>query len=238
MSSYGETTLLEQAWRNQAWWSRATRRCKRPRRSIAERAPADARRQRDTLAAQGFRHFLTDAPRERFKIFGRPVTDAERPALIALMGKLAKVLDYGFAWGEPIAPATRAQDNPAIPSGYTYLLQLVAHDMVASTMSMGLSAKLASSIANARRGDALALDTLYGGGPEVCPFAYRVDPDVKAARGQHPRTEFRLGLIRRERGGLDPADMRDIARCPVHHSNDAAYAGCRRARTRARRRIP
>lgn len=220
MSSYAETTLLQPSLVQPSLVQPSDLAEAPPTAQPQPRAESSPR-----WPPKGFRHFLTDTPRERFKIFGRKVTDAERPALIALMGKLAKVLDYGFPWGEPIAPATRAQDNPAIPSGYTYLLQLVAHDMVASTMSMGLSAKLASSVANARRGDALALDTLYGGGPEVCPFAYRVDADVKAARGQHPRTEFRLGLTRHERGGLDPADMRDIARCPVHHSNDAAYAG-------------
>ena len=55
-----------------------------------------------------------------------PIATLYYKVLIALMGKLAKVLDYGFAWDEPIAPATRAQDNPAIPSGYTYLLQFIA----------------------------------------------------------------------------------------------------------------
>src|SRR4051794_8795178 len=102
MSSYGETALLRQSLAQQSVVQPG---------DLAEAsaiAPAPPRAESGPRwPPKGFRHFLTDTPTERFKIFGRTVTDAERPALIALMGKLAKVLDYGFAWDEPVAPATR-----------------------------------------------------------------------------------------------------------------------------------
>ncbi|MGL4323395.1 MAG: peroxidase family protein [Beijerinckiaceae bacterium] len=113
-----------------------------------------------------------------------------------------------------------AEDNPAIPSGYTYLLQLMAHDLVET----GPAALLASGdVANARFRP-LMLDTIYGSGPDGCGHAYdvrdRVEntadfPDLARAPRRFLRTQDPVGA--------KPAPtlccpFRDIARStqPVH----------------------
>src|SRR5436190_1532261 len=76
-----------------------------------------------------------------------------------------------------------------IPSGYTYLLQFIAHDMVDSTQSVNVSGhQLEFAFANARA-RALSLDTIYGAGPDEAPHAYEpTDND-----GKRPRTRLRIG---------------------------------------------
>jgi hypothetical protein len=86
----------------------------------------------------------------------------------------------------PLAPIV---DNPRIPSGYTYLLQFVAHDLVDTTVPFWAAAEAGVPSRNLRDA-ALALDTLYGGGPTVCPIAFE-DAGVMVDF----RTRLRLGQV-------------------------------------------
>jgi hypothetical protein len=88
-----------------------------------------------------------------------------------------------------LLPLCRLTDNPRIPAGYTFLLQLVAHDLVETTVPFWLAADAGITSRNMRT-DALRLDTLYGGGPTACPIAFKPEgslPDY--------RSLLRLGLV-------------------------------------------
>ncbi len=117
-------------------------------------------------------------------------------------------------WKDKLAPDAAPHDNPDIPSGYTYLLQLIAHDMV----DTGPAAMAAGSGGHNARTRPLMLDTIYGGGPDCSPSVYRATdrvsdpagfPDLKRA----PRRFLRIDAAE----GREPAEPRfcpfkDIAR--------------------------
>src|SRR5258708_15384087 len=75
----------------------------------------------------GFRHFFPDAtPNDRITLDGKQFDPSDQNAwkrAEALMAKLAQLCMVA-----PAAPTSR--ENPALQSGYTYLLQVVAHDIV------------------------------------------------------------------------------------------------------------
>ncbi|MBU8545696.1 MULTISPECIES: peroxidase family protein [Roseomonadaceae] len=109
--------------------------------------------------------------------------------------------------GDEVAPDRL---NRGLPAGYTYLLQLVAHDCVQSPTPFWA---LPGAQAQARNGRIarLRLDTLYGGGPAACPFAYAPDDPRDTAR-----TRLRLGPMRGKAGvGRADGAQRDIARAAV-----------------------
>jgi hypothetical protein len=60
------------------------------------------------------------------------------------------------------------EDNRTIPSGYTYLLQFISHDLVNTSTSLAATAGRRFGFENARQ-QPLTLDNIYGGGPDVCP---------------------------------------------------------------------
>ena len=99
-----------------------------------------------------------------------------------------------------------AEQNPAIPAGYTYLLQLAAHDCVHTPTPFW---QIPPGRAAARNGRIarLRLDTLYGLGPFGTPHAYAPD-DAKDIT----RSALRLGPIRSVTGELLSGTRRDIAR--------------------------
>lgn len=119
-------------------------------------------------------------------------------------------------WSDTLpAPAAEASElktweNPAIPSGYTYLLQLVAHDLVASTVS--LSTIIGRSAVDNARDNALILDTIYGDGPELTPDPYEVDTEHHFSRGLVPRTRLRLSPPRPRVPGATFCPHRDLGR--------------------------
>jgi hypothetical protein len=80
-------------------------------------------------------------------------------------------------------------DNRHIPSGYTYLLQLVAHDLVETTVPFWAAAEAGVPSRN-MRDETLGLDTLYGGGPVACPIAFQ-----PAGFMIDYRTQLRLGAV-------------------------------------------
>jgi hypothetical protein len=104
-----------------------------------------------------------------------------------------------------------AWENPRIPAGYTYLLQLIAHDLVDS--EFGAAAMLHDDVRpeNLRRA-MLMLETIYGDGPESTPLHYWPGDTNKV-----PRHALALGRMGDD-GQRDKTKrpFRDIARrCPM-----------------------
>lgn len=149
--------------------------------------------------------------------------DSERK-LTQLMARLASRTTAGqnSFWSEPLAPPADSAaagpdaapletwENPHLPSGYTYLLQLVAHDLVASTVSLSIDVERAE-VENSRD-DALVLETIYGNGPELTPEPYEFTRDAMKGRGLVPRTRLRLGPLRPKIAGTRHCPHRDLGR--------------------------
>jgi hypothetical protein len=120
----------------------------------------------------GFSYFFGDPKNERTTLGDKPA-DARR------------ILEALYS----LLPIGKWEDNDKIPSGYTYLLQFVAHDLVETTVPFWAAAEAGVPSRN-MRSQRLALDTLYGGGPVACPVAFEpAGPTVDA------RTRLRLGQV-------------------------------------------
>ena len=145
-------------------------------------------------------------PREALRIDSMqnllPLTDESQkfghgrsnPVLRRLMGRLAARLASTSDWSDDLGTG-RPNDNPAIPAGYTYLLQLVAHDVVASSLSLAVTNGQAYGLENARV-QPLLLSTIYGSGPDTDPGAYEFSELVSRRGGHVPRTRLRIGKSR------------------------------------------
>jgi hypothetical protein len=130
------------------------------------------------------------AARNRYSVNGLIKPDgtidaADRKKLHNRMAQLAHrirkepAINYGQA---PVG------EGAPMPSGYTYLLQFIAHDMVDTTQSMTVSGnQLEFAFANTRA-RSLCLDTIYGPGPDEAPHAYQPTDDD----GRRPRTRLRI----------------------------------------------
>lgn len=122
----------------------------------------------------------------------------------------------GALWRDPLPGAADRRDNPAIPSGYTYLLQLIAHDVVDSVRT-GNGAALVNACQRP-----LMLDTIYGIGPDRAPHAY----DLAGSDRDTPRTLLRLGALSDRGGPPRPPEhrrhcpFRDIARTSPGSAGD------------------
>lgn len=112
--------------------------------------------------------------------------------------------------GTPARPPGEAWENPAIPSGYTYLLQLVAHDLIASSVSLSVNG--ARAVVENTRGKALLLETVYGGGPDACPHVFELSPRNRESKGFVPRIRMRVGPKRQSPAEGMQCPMRDVAR--------------------------
>ncbi|MGE5157210.1 MAG: hypothetical protein ACM3OF_03585 [Gemmatimonas sp.] len=161
-------------------------------------------------SAPGFRHFI-DNPlaSQRFRVFGiDPLTSpAHLPRVRALMNRLSRRMDAEIRWPRHPDSSVEHWENPSIPSGYTYLLQFVAHDLVNSAMPLAIVGGPGRAVANARRAP-LLLEGLYGHGPVGSPHLYALD-----APTDDRRTKLRLGRMRwKEANGDRPCPFRDIAR--------------------------
>jgi len=184
--------------------------------------------QREGIVSRGFRHlFGTPVLAQLFSADGlmeAPSADAE---LQGLMRRLTARMMRGHnrVWSDPLAPGTagvaprEAWENPDIPSGYTYLLQLIAHDLVASSVSLALDRGVAE-VENTRTRP-LALDTIYGGGPDVCPHPYEFSAEHRDQRGLVPRTRLRVGPPYRPNGHAGHCPFRDIGRATATDAVDA-----------------
>jgi hypothetical protein len=136
----------------------------------------------------GFGYFLGDPSPDKRSSWGDDL-DTAQAVLAALYTAL---------------PQDALADNTNIPAGYTYLLQLVAHDLVQSTEPLWLAAEIGIPVANARTAS-LRLDTLYGGGPTICPVAFA--PGTGGATPDYS-TQLQLGRV------SDAAALGLTGQCP------------------------
>jgi hypothetical protein len=195
---------------------------------MTKTAPVDGRG-----TPSGFRHFLgTPLAAQRFKAYG--IDPLAAPAVLArirgLMNRLSRRMDAELHWPSHRDSTLERWENPRIPSGYTYLLQFVAHDLVHSAIPLSVAGELGADTANSRR-TALKLETLFGAGPVGSPFVYALD-----APNDERRTKLRLGRMRwNEKGVESSCPFRDIARTPAENVTgiDRSIAGHRVALTEA-----
>jgi hypothetical protein len=165
------------------------------------------------VAIAGFRHFLCDTDtlplHKQFKVDGddplRSTDSVKR--LQKLMALLATRMYTAPVWeGDEGNP--NKGENPDIPAGYTYLLQLVAHDLVQTSFPLSILEDTRTGVRN-DRGYRLKLDTIYGAGPEVCPFAYATELDPTCSRS---RLRLGEGVNREDKNNEMKPRGRDIAR--------------------------
>lgn len=118
---------------------------------------------------------------------------------------------------------TAEQDNRDIPSGYTYLAQLVGHDIVHSVPATIDVTEAQPPTRNLRTAQ-LQLDTVYGRGPATSPAAYAV-----SKKAGELRTRLRLGKCRVE--GARPAGgaALDIPRTQCPHLDNLPDRGATEA---------
>jgi len=181
----------------------------------------------------GFRHFLgTPKPSQRYKAYGvDPLETPEHCEKVrGLMSRLSRRMDAQISW-PPHQDTTIARwENPGLPSGYTYLLQFIAHDLVQSAMPLSVMGKLGAETANARR-TPLRLETLFGSGPLGCPAIFAQDTP-----NDERRTKLRLGRMRWQNKDVESGcPFRDIARTQAENVTgvDRSIPGMRVARTEA-----
>src|SRR6195952_1861632 len=187
----------------------------------------------NSATAPGFRHFLgSPRPSQRFKVYGiDPLcAPAHLPRVRALMNRLSRRMDAEIQWPSHADASLERWENPRIPSGYTYLLQFVAHDLVHSAIPLSVAGTLGAGTANARR-TPLQLETLFGSGPVGSPHIYALD-----APNDDRRTKLRLGRMRwKENEPASGCPFRDIARTGAENVTgiDRSIAGMRVALTEA-----
>lgn len=119
----------------------------------------------------------------------------------------------------PSPPKYQSWENPAIPSGYTYLLQLIAHDLIASSVSLAVGD--ARAVVENTRDKALLLDCLYGAGPDLSPHVYEFSTEYRDTKGITPRTHLRVGPQRKTSASGSVCPMRDIARGRATEADDS-----------------
>jgi hypothetical protein len=164
-----------------------------------------------TLRMRGFRHFLKEpTPEQRFRIYDGLLPHASEESLCKLrllMGHLANRMRDEYKWPAHSTAGLQPWENPHIPSGYTYFLQLVAHDLVHTSVPISFVEDTTTGALNTRR-SRLRLDSIYGGGPLVCPFVYELDDTF-----DRTRTRLRLGRIQKDPQDSDMGcPFRDIPR--------------------------
>jgi hypothetical protein len=141
-----------------------------------------------------------------------------------LMRRLAHRMRQPFAWPDTLAGASAPGDNPKLASGYTYLLQLMAHDIVDSSFSLGGAGGAGFGFANGRQ-IPLALETIYGGGPENSPQVYEISAAHLRTLGTVPRTRLRTGKLKGKKGQALACPFRDIGRARPAATSDSSALG-------------
>lgn len=158
----------------------------------------------------GYRNFLGDDPQgQRFGIGlfnDGMIDDASRAALQDRIRNLAIRILQESTDDDP------ENNNPDIPSGYTYLLQFMAHDMVDSVTSWTVSGDRPGFAFHNARQAPLCLNTLYGQGPTSAPHAYEPSKANLAHPDGAPPTRLKLGPPRTRPAGDRMNIARDIGR--------------------------
>ena len=141
------------------WWSPRQTAASGSRVRAAQRALARCRDRRGSRT-QHFPLLRCQSPVSCRGLISDEGLSPIRSALHRLMKLLALRIDEASQAPEGIP------ENKGIPSGYTYLMQLIAHDMVDSVISAKREDGTLRPATRNARGKALMLDTLYGAGPD------------------------------------------------------------------------
>jgi hypothetical protein len=163
----------------------------------------------DQLIGSGFRNFLRKpGPEESFRFNGQPIDKVDQLALRTALAKLSFALerDYGSV-----------DENPCIPSGYGYLMQLIAHDLVASASSLARIDNGRIALKNNRLAK-LRLESIYGGGPEGTPLLYEPSLTKESTTPDAALTRLRLGPLDTKPEFSCP--FRDLARVNLRKTVD------------------
>ena len=175
---------------------------------------------------EGLRRVLTETFNATQTYRGLP---GEPEATEAMLSRLVTRMRWGdYPWPVGGADAWTSEDNDAIPAGYTYLAQLVAHDFVQNTAQLPMISGFPGQLQRDYRTQRLVLDTIYGGGPGKDPLPYAI-----TANGTADRCLLRLGHVRgQEPQPFDPnppsplmdQPARDIPRARCPHLSDLPTA--------------
>jgi hypothetical protein len=133
-----------------------------------------------------------------------------------ILAKLALTLRPTLG-ASPIAPE-QPEEKPTLPAGYTYLGQLIAHDVSFSSDKTAFVDGPASGNVDRRnlRDVALILQTIYGDGPDAFPLGY-VSEAPMLGRGHMDRTRLRLGPLHKSDSDVEPAKWHDLPRTSCPH---------------------
>lgn len=156
--------------------------------------------------------FPASNPDQRFRAGGPQNGLIDADGVIADQAELHRMMKALATAVERASWAVRP-DNTSLPSGYTYLLQFIAHDMTESVSSFarepGAVGKPMRPAGLNGRMRVLLLDTLYGAGPETHGQAYALGPSPGAGL---PRTRLRVSPV------MNPKDLKiqvdRTTRCP------------------------
>lgn len=179
----------------------------------------------------GFRNLFKPEPAQKFAA-GNLVEKARQGnevPLRRLMRKLSDRMAQRETWPDTLAsadPHLQPADNPCIPAGYTYFLQLMAHDLIDSAVSLAEAGAGRPGFVNSRV-EPLSLDTIYGAGPDNAPHVYEFDAMFRANMETVPRTRLRLGRIAKNDGTVDAGcPFRDLGRAyPIDTTDDGLREG-------------
>ena len=121
------------------------------------------------------------------------------------LSRLSRRMYLPQRWRAKPSNEFEAWENPAIPAGYTYLTQFLAHDCVNTSVPTSVLA----DHGNVRNGRSVAfeLETLYGSGFDGCAHAIAADE-----RDEFAPSKLELGTIRMAEAGKGECPFRDIAR--------------------------
>lgn len=168
----------------------------------------------DQLNGSGFRNFLRKPrPKQTFRFNGQPTDELDHAGQLALRTALAKL---AFALELNVS-----DENPCIPSGYGYLMQFIAHDLVASTSSLARIDNGRMALKNNRLAK-LRLESVYGDGPEGSPLLYEPSRTKKSTTPDAPLTHLRLGPLDTKKEFSCP--FRDLARVNLREAVDKTDA--------------
>lgn len=120
----------------------------------------------------------------------------------------------GFENSKVTSSATA--DAAGIPAGYTYLFQFAAHDIVHTSLAFATAGSRPRLPRNMRR-SGLCLETLYGGGPAVCPFVYQQKDEAAP-------TLLTGSASMKVRGRIFPGPKTDFARFRYPVSESLRFA--------------
>lgn len=162
------------------------------------------------LVGKGFCHlFKCPNDEQVFRYGGKLINhtpEVQKPLRTALM-KLAYALESPLAHSGLTSyddsNEAGSDENPNIPSGYTYLLQFVAHDLVQSVSSLAVADDGRIALNNGRT-TPLRLEAIYNDGPQNSPLLYEPDPADRTA----PGPSLRLGPLDMKQA----CPFRDLAR--------------------------